>query len=400
MENSAFNKWSIIFFYISMSIYPLSMVMATALQRIGYINLAGKSIFFFYALVYVLALVIILRFPLSLKRLTSLYFIYILYIILFLTSNKFVRNAFTNVGMVMIYTYYLPYAVLILSRITDFSYLLKSKFIEYTNYFIIISAFIVKYVFHNETNYMPYSYNLLPIWLLFIFNFIYRPNLLKVIVALIMLLEGVIYGARGPLIWLATGGVLYLSLDMVEKKVLSNFNLRTVLQIILSVALFSGVFLFLRRILGSLQTESSYILNRINQGIIGESSGRNFLIEAAVAHLKIMGGEINGIFFDRTLMPDGIYVHNFILETYLSFGWVLGTIILLSLIYFIGTTFFVSSQTNKKIIIFVVSAFFLKYFVTGTMYGDYGVIIMLSIVYAVNEQEKRKTSDELEMPYV
>ncbi|HFI0087595.1 TPA: hypothetical protein ACGOZJ_001256 [Streptococcus suis] len=390
MDNNTFNKWSVIFFYVSISIYPLSMVMATALQRLGFAYLASKSIFFFYALIYLFAFVIFVRFPLSMKRLTSLYFIYLLYFILYLTSNRFVKGTFTGVGMVMIYTFYLPYAVLILSRITNFSYLFTSKFIEYMNYVIIVSAFIVKYVFHNATNYMPYSYNLLPIWLLFVFNFIHRPSLLKAGIAIVMLLEGVIYGARGPLIWLAVGCFLCLSIDLIEKKVLRHLTLKTFLQIFSGIGLFAGIFLFLRRVLASVHIEGSYILNRINQGIIGESTGRMFMIETAIAHLKIMGGEINGAFFDRTLMPDGIYVHNFILETYLSFGWVLGTMILFFFVYFIGTTFFRASMTNKKVVVFAVSAFFLKFFVTGSMYGDYSFIIMLSVVYAVYRQEMWK----------
>lgn len=66
------------------------------------------------------------------------------------------------------------------------------------NYFVIISTFVAKYFFHNQTNYMTFSYQLLPIWLLFTISFIHKPNLFKLGVALCMLLEGVVYGARGP----------------------------------------------------------------------------------------------------------------------------------------------------------------------------------------------------------
>ncbi|HFI0830211.1 TPA: hypothetical protein ACGOX1_002092, partial [Streptococcus suis] len=56
--------------------------------------------------------------------------------------------------------------------------------------------------------------------------------------------------------------------------------------------------------------------------------------------------------------------------------------------YFVGKTFIISSITNKKVIIFAVSSFFLKYFLSGSMYEGESFIIMLALVFAVYRQEK------------
>ncbi|HEL2401483.1 TPA: hypothetical protein TZS69_000424 [Streptococcus suis] len=395
IDNRLFNKWGISFFYISMAIYPFNILLSLLFQKIGASFIAARSIFICYALVYLLAIYILVKFGFSLKRLTVLYFIYILYFILFLTSPQSVKSVYTSTVMMMIYIYYLPYSVLILTRISDFRQLFTSKVIEYMNYLLIVGAFVSKYFFQNQTNYMTFSYQLLPIWMLFTFSFIRRPTLLKAGVALVMLLEGVIYGARGPLIWLVIGAVAYFIFLAFENKFISNLSLKKVSQIVLWLGLFIGIFSVARKSLPTLNIENSYILNRLEQGNIGVSTGRNEMIDIAINYLKQMGGEINGLFFDRTLMPDNIYVHNFILETYLSFGWFIGTVILVSLAYFVGKTFLYSNNTNRKVIIFAISAFFLKYFLTGSMYEGDSFIIMMALVCAIYSQAKqeRKMSD-------
>ncbi|HFU4454461.1 TPA: hypothetical protein ACGPAP_000123 [Streptococcus suis] len=388
MDNEQFNKWGVYFFYLSMAIYPLSMMMNIIFQRLNIDLLTGRSIYIGYGLVYLFAIILLVKFGFSLKRLTALYFIYILYFLLYWTSPQAVKSVYTGTVMVMIYIYYLPYAVLILSRISDFRQLFSSELIEYTNYFIIVSSFIAKYLFQNQTNYMTFSYQLLPIWMLFTFSFLRQPTLLKAGVALVMLLEGVIYGARGPLIWLVIGAVAYFILVAFEKKIISNLSLKRLGRFLLWFGLFIGIFSIARKSLPTLNIENSYILNRLEQGSIGVSTGRNEMLDIAIAYLKQMGGEINGMFFDRTLMPDNVYVHNFILETYLSFGWFMGTMILLAFVYFVVKTFLSADMSNKKVIVFAVSAFFLKYFLTGSMYEGDSFVILLALVYAINGQKK------------
>ncbi|HEM4130168.1 hypothetical protein [Streptococcus iners] len=393
MCNKLFNKWSVSFLYVSIVIFPLNMLLSLLLQKIGFAFLAARSIYICYAVVYLLALVIFTRFGVSIKRLVVLYGIYFLYFILYLTADPFVKDIFSGVVMTMIYLYYLPYSILILSRIDDFSLLFSSKWIEYTNYFVICIAFIVKYVFNDVTNYMTYSYNLLPIWVLFTLNFIHRPTLIKAGIAVVMLLEGVIYGARGPLIWLAVGGILGLLLELIENKIIRRLTLKKFSRFIFSVGIFAGIFFLVRQRLGTIEIEGSYILSRLQQGDLGDSTGRVVMIDTALSYLKFMGGEINGLFFDRTIMPEKIYVHNFILETLLAFGWMLGGLVLVSLLFFVCKIFLMSNYINKKMVIFAVSSFFLKYFLSGSMYEGESFIIFVAILFAIYQQETSRKSN-------
>ncbi|MFM0788267.1 hypothetical protein P7J41_04810 [Streptococcus suis] len=393
MGNKLFNKWSVSFLYVSIVIFPLNMLLSLLLQKTGFAFLAARSIYICYAVVYLFALVIFARFGVSIKRLVVLYGIYFLYFILYLTADPFVKDIFSGVVMTMIYLYYLPYSILILSRIDDFSLLFSSKWIEYTNYFVICIAFIVKYIFNDVTNYMTYSYNILPIWILFTLNFIHRPTLIKPGIAVVMLLEGVIYGARGPLIWLAVGGILGLLLELIENKIIRRLTLKKFTRFIFSVGIFAGIFFLVRQRLGTIEIEGSYILSRLQQGDLGDSAGRVVMIDSALSYLKFMGGEINGLFFDRTIMPEKIYVHNFILETLLAFGWMLGGLILVSLLFFVCKIFLMSNSINKKMVIFAVSSFFLKYFLSGSMYEGESFIILVAILFAIYQQETSRKSN-------
>ncbi|MBY4973884.1 hypothetical protein K6V43_10990 [Streptococcus suis] len=219
-------------------------------------------------------------------------------------------------------------------------------------------------------------------------NFIQKPTLVKAGISVVMLLEGVIYGARGPLIWLIIGVFFSSLLEIIDKKIFENLSIKMIGRFFLSLGVLMGIFLFLSKTLSSISSEGSYILSRLQQGDLGDSTGRKAMIDTAITYLKQMGGEINGVFFDRTLMPQKLYVHNLILETYLSFGWFLGTIILISLIYFVSKTFIISNIKNKKVVIFAVSSFFLKYFLSGSIYEGDSFIIMLALVFAVYQQEK------------
>lgn len=388
MDKKYLNQWSIYFFYLSIAIYPLNVLLSLSLKLLGLDFVAARTIFICYALVFLFAIVLLIIFPISLKRVVSLFSIYLLYFILYWTTPSVMQEKYFGVQLLMIYTFYLPYAVLILSRINDFSLLFSSRFITIVNYFIIIGSFVAKYVFNESIGYMPYSYNLLPIWLLFSFHFIERPSLGKLGIALIMFLEGIIYGARGPLIWLAVGSVAYGILHYSEKKKELKISIIGFVRFLLFVGVVTGFILLLFRLLSSVDAPTSYILSRFDNGVISESKGRNSLTEAALQYLGEMGGAVNGLFFDRTIMPGRVYVHNLILETYLDFGWIIGSVILGGLFYFIGRTFQLASFTNKKMMFFLLSSFFLKYSLTGSIYEDYQFIIFLSLIVAIYKQEK------------
>ncbi|HFI0592199.1 TPA: hypothetical protein ACGO3Z_002156, partial [Streptococcus suis] len=122
-------------------------------------------------------------------------------------------------------------------------------------------------------------------------NFIQKPNLLKAGVSVVMLLEGVIYGARGPLIWLVIGVLFCSLLEMINKRVLANLSIKIIGRFILSLGVLTGIFLFLSKTLSSISSEGSYILSRLQQGDLGDSSGRKAMIDIAITYLKQMGGE-------------------------------------------------------------------------------------------------------------
>lgn len=316
--------------------------------------------------------------------------LYVLYFILYITSNDKVKHIFSSVDMVFIYFFYLPYAILILSRIKNFSILFSNKYINYLNATIIVTLFFAKYYLGDQTGYMPYSYNLLPIWIMFSFNYIDKPTITKTLVLLVMSLEGVIYGARGPLIWLAVSIIGYLILKIFEKetKFKLKITINNIIKFIISILIITiSIFLF-AKILSFLNIGNSYILNRFETGSLNQSSGRETMISIGMNYLREMGTNINGIFYDRTMMPGGIYVHNFILETLIAFGWIIGIVLVSVILWSIVKIFIVSNLINKKVMLLIVPAYFMKYFLTGSIYDDYSFVITMSIIFAIYKQEK------------
>ncbi len=383
-----FNRLCIYFFYISIIIYPLNILLSNFVKIIGFETLATKTIFGCYLLVILFEMYILYRFPISIKRMLILFLLYILYFILYITSNDKVKHTFSSVDMVFIYFFYLPYAILILSRIKNFSILFSNKYINYLNATIIVTLFFAKYYLGDQTGYMPYSYNLLPIWIMFSFNYIDKPTITKTLVLLVMSLEGVIYGARGPLIWLAVSIIGYLILKFSEKETKLKFTINNKINFTISILIFvSSIFLF-SKILSFLNIGNSYILNRFETGSLNKSTGRENMISIGLNYLKEMGPNINGIFYDRTMMPGGVYVHNFILETLIAFGWIIGIVLVSIILFSIIKTYILSNIINKKVMLLIIPAYFMKYFLTGSIYDDYSFIVTMSIIFAIYKQEK------------
>lgn len=391
MKGKLKNNWDIFFLYLSICIYPLQVILSAILRYLGFDFLASKLIFILYAVVYFVFIIIILNYPISLKRISSLLIIYLLYFFLYWTSPQEMKSLYFGIKFIMIYVFYLPYSVLIFSKIEDFSPLLDSKRIESCNSLLIICSFLIKYILKDQTGYMPFSYYLLPIWILFCFRYIQKPSIFKTFVFLVLLLEGIVYGARGPLIWLVFSIIFFFILNQKELNKKIRLSVHSIIVLSFSSFIVIGLVFFLVTILEKLNISQSYILNRVESGNLTQSSGRSTMINTAVNYLiNDMGPTVNGLFFDRTIMLDNMYVHNVFLETLLDFGWVFGTSIIGLLAYFIVSTFISATIRNRKIIIFLIASFFLKFLLTGSIYEDYNFIIYLSLMFAIREQNRIK----------
>ncbi|MDY4128725.1 hypothetical protein [Peptostreptococcus porci] len=383
------NKWDIMFFYLSILIYPLNIILSASLKFIGMNYFASKTIFILYLLVVIFEIIILFKFSISLKRVAYLIGIYFIYILLYLTAPVAIKWKFTDLNMLFIYVFYLPYAVLILSRIKDFSLLFESDTIRNINAMLIIGTFFAKYLLKDSTGYMPFSYTLLPIWIMFSISLLGKSSFIGYIIVIFIFLEGVMYGARGPIIFYIIG-MIACRIVIGKKTVKRQKTVQDFIILIIKGVCIALVGIFISIQLISNNTNHSYIISKFSEGTIIASSGRDYLTNLGIRYLKHMGLNINGVFFDRTLLPNNIYIHNFILETILSFGWIFGTMILVGLLWYIVYTFCKADKNNKRVVIFLVSAYFFRYFLTGSIYDDYIFIVFLSLLYAVNNIRNEK----------
>lgn len=385
MNSKQRNTWDVLFLYFSIIIYPLNIFVSALLRYFSLGAIARLTIFGFYLLVIILEIIILFRFPISLKRFLSLIFIYFIYILLYFFTPFEVRPKFLEIDHLFIYVFYLPYCVLIISRIVDYSILVKNNKIRLINQFLILSTFLAKYLFNDQAPYMPYSYSLLPIWLMYSLNYIEFPTFKGLPILILIPIQGILYGARGPLLFYLIGVVLFFFFRDRSENKLPKFKKISILTIMLIATIF---FFVINNI--NIENSDSYIINKFLSGEVGVSSGRESLTALALRYLTTMGTRINGIFFDRILLPEKLYVHNFIIETLLSFGWVIGSFVIFSIFWIIASTYLKANRLNKKIIILFTCAYFLRFFISGSIYEDYTIILYFSILYSINNISKQE----------
>ena len=107
---------------------------------------------------------------------------------------------------------------------------------------------------------------------------------------------------------------------------------------------------------------TSYILLRFNLGMLGESNARTDIFQICLNEIAKMGLNINGLYYDRLILPKGMYAHNIILESVLSLGWILGILFLFWIFSSILKSYTLQNNEGKIVTIFLTTVLFLRFF--------------------------------------
>lgn len=378
--------WHLFFFLFSVAIYPINTILTPILIKFGLDSNGSRSIFIAYGLVFLFMMFILAVFPISLKRLGSLLVIYLIYVGAYFMTQPSLRSHFFQAEMILTYVLYLPYCVLIISEISDFSPLIKNPAYYGLYDAIIIGGFISNYFFDNPVGYMPFSYYLLPFWILYVFSMFEHFSYPRLIIGFIMILEGALFGARGPLLFLSLaclGAWLFSMRDSLSQGKWSSRRIWRFFGLIILILLMGW---FLLQFIGMADVTDSYILSKIESGDLTGGAGRSNIARQAIDYIKTMGIRVNGPYYDRLILMEGLYSHNLILETMISFGWLIGSLILGCLSYVILSTWERATTTDRKMLLIFTCAFFLKYFISGSIYADWLIILYLSIVYSIRRK--------------
>lgn len=204
---------------------------------------------------------------------------------------------------------------------------------EFFSYVAVICYFIFRKITSTDGDLnvsggdMSGAYALLP-FISFITWRIFEQNrkYLRVIVPIICLFIFLLLGNRGSMLCYIIFIILYLCL---VKKVYKRYSIIAgIILILIAIIVFFNEIIIATALLSEEFGFSSRIIEKIIEGGMLDSSGRDSLIKTsltAIAQQPLFGYGITG---DRTIL-DSMYVHNIVLEFLIHYGCILGSILII-----------------------------------------------------------------------
>jgi len=368
--------------FLMLIIYPVNNLLMALYEYMGIQQ--PNSLIFLYFIVFLYGTTVVFRFSFTKKDLSILLFIYICYLFLYLCSEPEARIEFKSVYMKIVYFYFIPFSVILISHIENWEeYFTNKKYIYFADIMVIFTI-ISKLFLHDSTDYMIFSYDLLPLWGIVIVSALHYHNKKQWIFVMVIIIEALVFGSRGAFLWLVICGMLTYFVDFYyligNKK--KFFNRLLSIPCILGIVVLAIV-IFLPKLMESSLSSSSYILKRISMGNLGESKARIDIINICMDAIKDMGSDIHGLFYDRLIIPKGMYAHNIIIEAILCLGWVLGILFLFFVFYKTFKAFKSQTHQGKIVFSYFFSLLFLRYFISGSIFGEGKFIIFIAVMVSL-----------------
>lgn len=208
------------------------------------------------------------------------------------------------------------------------------------------------------------AYMVLPHEALLLWNSLRKFNITYIVFTVIGVMFLLSCGTRGPLACLSFFGTVYFIFFM-------NFKYAFILKgIILSIAGF--LLMFIHEIIGYLaflftgMNLSTRILEKFISGELGNDSGRS-TIKNVLYKILDNSDSITGMGYFGSQRYGYIYPHDLILDFQWSYGYVLGSILLLCLCCLCCYTIYTSKTKEEKCMIFMMMSFsIIKLFISST----------------------------------
>lgn len=343
-----------------------------------------------------ISLFVILSIPEFLKKIKLSDFIFYLTVILICIVNFFIFPENQNVllkivpgFLLFIVPMYFIGTTIDLNKIYKLLYWL-SVFTIFAR--LLYSVTLEKSMSEVESLYtgdMMASYQLLPHVCAVILSLFNKPNFINIISSAIGVIFIFSLGSRGPLVCFAVFVIFYLLFFKKYKKPMLVYT---------SIITAGGVlFLFFDRLLILLYNISLKlglsirIFAKFFEGDFFVSSSRNRIIEVLfekISEKPVLGYGIAG---DRTLV--GGYSHNLAVELWVSFGIIIGTI-LLGVLFFICIKALIKSRKNNvdnMAILLLICCGLINLFLSGSYLSAPYLFLLIGLCISVIRKSKNKT---------
>lgn len=231
---------------------------------------------------------------------------------------------------------------------------------------------------NDLTEDMDAAYNLLPHLLIIFYASLKEKKVLYFLCAAIGFILLLSFGTRGPIIC----AIFYLSLYFVLTNTWSHpirGRILLVLGVSFVILTFDAWSLYLNDVFSSLGL-STRLLSKFQDDAFFESNARDDIRLILIAKLYQSGFWGLGIAGDRTITDT--YAHNIVLELWVSFGWFIGTAIVLCLFYLLFRAYRLGTTENKKYLILLISCSVIQLMMSGTYLNSYLLFILIG--YSIN----------------
>lgn len=271
--------------------------------------------------------------------------------------------------MIQNYVFYIPLGAACVLRINNWDHFFE-KFNIYAIIAIVISLLGLTFLNYGlYIGYMEFSYTIFPfvIGLYLCIRKIKRWKIQNVVFFFIGLIEMLSFGARATILFSILFILTYEFFGYHSKK--NSIKTKFVAGIVIVLVIF--VFLNYDAILNYLSNfyifSNSRLIKMFMSDRLIDTTGRELLYDKCKEYIASMGLSINGPFGDRQfcLLINQPYPHNFFYEILMSFGWIIGILIFISLLL-MCLTILVNNSTEKDILIFSFFGFFSRYFISGS----------------------------------
>lgn len=211
---------------------------------------------------------------------------------------------------------------------------------------------------------MGAAYLILPHVLLMIWATMKKFSILKLLLSLVGLISILSYGSRGPLACIGLFVIVYFFVLMKFKY--SEYVKIAIIGFALLVLSFIKEFAIFFKILFTELNLSTRIIDRVLGGGLSHDSGRGWLTDKLYSLLD-NSGNIFGFGMFGSQRYGYIYSHNFVCDMYITFGYIIGTMIMIVLaIVFVGGVITCRTQYEKGFILLLFCATVVKLFLSST----------------------------------
>ncbi|MBO0462887.1 hypothetical protein JZO83_14255 [Enterococcus sp. DIV1298c] len=238
---------------------------------------------------------------------------------------------------VTVFSYSCLPVLLFVTAIDDFrqlySYFYKSSLFVATLLIVLSLSGVLEFTAEYS---MGFSYSTIFYFIFLLNDFFFTKKISSLFFSLPIFLVIFAYGSRGALVCILAFLLFRLTKNIFQKKHLLQ-SLIQILVILVTYLNLNNILLYIQKIFHSANIQSR-TLTLMLQNEIDYSAGRDVLYSTVIDAIKKEPLVIRGINADYNLL--GIYSHNILLELTYQFGVIIGSILIIILLFMILSTLF------------------------------------------------------------